>query len=271
MSSNQAGERFVKRYQDLGTCARAAANYRWLAEVSSPLKLPGLLAIHDRHLDFTFSPGVAARPADLLPIATHLGDVHGAIHNAALHRAHLGTAYDPGNGHRIPGFLDQRLSAIRRRLALKMVPGPGLDLTAARDHMFAALSGPVALYKDSNPRNFLIGGDGPPVTVDFDDLTLAPFGYDLAKLIVALAMTHGRIPTVLIGRALDAYNAAAWLHDHHLGQVTGGQLLTWAEIHHILTSPYLGCGGYKHSWHQLRPTPGELRTQPSDDGGTPWL
>ncbi len=58
--------------------------------------------------------------------------------------------------------------------------------------LHGACGGPAAFYKDANPRNFLITPAG-PVTVDFDDLTLAPFGYDLAKLVVTLAMTYGAL------------------------------------------------------------------------------
>ena len=39
-------------------------------------------------------------------------------------------------------------------------------------------------------RNVLVTPSGPAL-VDFDDLTLAPFGYDLAKLVVSTAMTFG--------------------------------------------------------------------------------
>ncbi len=35
--------------------------------------------------------------------------------------------------------------------------------------------------------------------------------------------------------------------------VTWEQLMDWAEIHHILTSRYLGRAGYRHSWHAVRP------------------
>jgi len=55
----------------------------------------------------------------------------------------------------------------------------------------------------------LITPDGLPVTIDFDDLTLAPFGYDLAKLVVTLAMTYGELPGEQIAAALFAYNTDA--------------------------------------------------------------
>lgn len=64
-----------------------------------------------------------------------------------------------------------------------------------------------------------------------DDLTLAPFGYDLAKLIVTTAMTHGPIPPRGIAAALIAYNRP----------LTAGQrcpaqrLVGFCEAHHLLT------------------------------------
>jgi hypothetical protein len=54
------------------------------------------------------------------------------------------------------------------------------------------------------PATSLSPPDGTPVTIDFDDLTLVPFCYDLAKLIVTLAMTHGPIPCATITEALRA-------------------------------------------------------------------
>ncbi len=91
-----------------------------------------------------------------------------------------------------------------------------------------------------------------PVTVDFDDLTLAPFGYDLAKLVVSLSMTYGALGSARITAALDAYNTAT-RHLPGVMPVTREQLMAWAEIHHILTSRYLGRAGYRHSWHAVRP------------------
>jgi hypothetical protein len=77
----------------------------------------------------------------------------------------------------------------------------------------ALLGEPAAFYKDSNPRNFLITGDGTIFAVDTDDLTLAPFGYDLAKLIATLTMTYGEIGPAGIETAREIYNRAAARHD----------------------------------------------------------
>jgi Ser/Thr protein kinase RdoA (MazF antagonist) len=253
MASRSGRARFTKPYSDAAACRLAAANYRWLASLPGPLRLPNLLEAGRQYLGFAFVAARPASPADLVPLAAHLGDVHGAAYAAELHQASLDAPYATTTGHRIPDFLTPRLDTVRRRLESGTVPGPGLDAADAHGLMREAAQGPAALYKDANPRSFLVTDDGPPVTVDFDDLTLAPFGYDLAKLVVTLTMTHGPLCDGTTRHALDAYNMAAHRHRPSLGHVTGTQLLAWAEIHHVLTSPYLGRRGYRHGWHTLRP------------------
>jgi len=119
--------------------------------------------------------------------------------------------------------------------------------------LIAEADGPAAFYKDANPRNFLITPDGTPVTIDFDHLTLAPLGYDLAKLIVTTAMTHGPLPATGIAQALDAYNTAVRQHTATV-PVTWDELMNWAEIHHILTTRYASDGRYPHLWNEVRPS-----------------
>ena len=68
-------------------------------------------------------------------------------------------------------------------------------------------AGSVTIYKDSNRRNMMVTHEGIAI-VDFDDLTLAPSGYDLAKLCVSAAMTYGIPATVQIPAIIDSYNAA---------------------------------------------------------------
>ncbi|MET7327980.1 phosphotransferase [Nonomuraea sp. NPDC005650] len=109
---------------------------------------------------------------------------------------------------------------------------------------------PVAFYKDTNLRNVLITADG-PVMVDLDDLTLAPFGYDLAKLLVTLAMTYGPLPPATFTTSLACYNQP--LIDAGLPPVPIGRFLGHAELHHLLTLPYLGKSGYRHPWPTVRP------------------
>jgi hypothetical protein len=235
---------FTKPYDRQDACRAAAANHRWLNELG--VRLPALVAERSRELDFASISGRHAKPADLVPLARYLGQVHVAAHAAQLHEARLDTWYVAGSGHRIRGFSEPRLRAIEARLGSGLVPDPLLNVADVRRLLDDVADEPAAFYKDTNPRNVLITADG-PVMVDFDDLTLAPFGYDLAKLIVTLSMTHGPFPE--IGEALAAYNTAA----AEIVIVSWDGLMIWAELHHILTSPYLGRGGYKHSWHELRP------------------
>ena len=153
----------------------------------------------------------------------------------------------------LPSFPAGRLAAVERELAAGHVPNPGLTISQAC-RLITSADGPAAFYKDANPRNFLITPDGTPVTIDFDDLTLAPFGYDLAKLIVTLAMTHGPIPGAAITEALRAYNLAANGYCPALPPVTWNELMAWAEIHHILTARYADDGRYPFPWDQARPS-----------------
>ena len=142
-------------------------------------------------------------------LATHLGDVHGSAYVTELHQARLNQPYCAMRGHMLPSFPHRRVDAVARELHAGNVPGNGLISVARAQRLLAEADGPAAFYKDANPRNFLITPDGLPVTVDFDDLTLAPFGYDLAKLVVTLAMTYGALPGEQIAAALTAYNTAA--------------------------------------------------------------
>jgi hypothetical protein len=113
--------------------------------------------------------------------------------------------------------------------------------------------GPPAFYKDANPRNFLITPAGELVTIDFDDLTLAPLGDDLAKLVVCLAMTYGPLPTALAAGALAAYNTSAARYSASR-EVTWPELMNWAEIHYILTSRHAADPRYPFKWDKARPS-----------------
>jgi aminoglycoside phosphotransferase (APT) family kinase protein len=241
-----------KRYRDAETRRDATANYRWLAGLDSPLRLPRLVAISGLDLHFERVAGRHARPTDLVGLARHLGDVHGAAYVQELHRARLPLPYRTALAHVLPGFPQRRVDAVARELGAGHVPSAALTVRQAQ-RLLASADGPAVFYKDANPRNFLITVSG-PVTIDFDELTLAPFGYDLAKLVVTAAMTYGILPEALIGDALAAYNTGAGGHWSDMPAVTWEQLMDWAEIHHILTSRYAAGGRYRHSWHQVRPS-----------------
>lgn len=241
----------LKRYRDGARRQRAEQNYRWLASLDGPMRLPWLLAAEGQHLVFEHVSGGHAQPSDLVGLASHLGAVHASAHAAELHRARLSEPFRTSSGHQIPGFLGPRLAAVARELGSGFVPGPTFTADQAERLLRGACGGPAAFYKDANPRNFLIT-PAEPVTVDFDELTLAPFGYDLAKLVVTLAMTHGPLPARQITSAIDAYNTAASRHRPGTGTLTWETLMSFAEIHHILTARFLGQAGYRHTWDTLR-------------------
>lgn len=243
---------FVSRYRDIGTRQRAERNYCWLASLGAPLRLPRLLFARGLELGFERVTGRHAEPGDLTMLASHLSHVHAAAYATELHRARLAMGFRAAPGCQIPGFLDRRLSAVARELGSGTVPAPTFAAGQAVALLIGGCHGPAAFYKDANPRNFLITADG-VVTVDFAELSLAPFGYDLAKLITSLVMTYGALARPGIADALDAYNIKCQAVAG-LAPVTWDQLMAWVEIHHILTSRYLGRTGYRHSWHDLRPT-----------------
>jgi hypothetical protein len=243
---------FVKRYPDEDARNRAEDNYRWLAGLRSPLLLPQLRAAVDRDLCFERIDGRHASPADLPMLAALLGDVHGTAYSRQLRHARLGQPFQTPDGHMLPSFPAGRVDAATRELKTGRVPGAGLTVAQAQ-RLLDGANGPAAFYKDANPRNFLITPAGVVVTVDFDDLTLAPFGYDLAKLVVTLAMTYGPLPAALTVAALAAYNTAAAAHSGTLPGVSRDELMNWAEIHHVLTSRYAADGRYAVRWNQVRP------------------
>jgi hypothetical protein len=243
---------FVKHYPSSAGRQAAEANYRWLAGLQSRMRLPELMAASGPVLCFERIDGRCARPEDLVMLAAHLGDVHGSAYVTELHQARLNQPYRPVRGPMLPSFPHRRVDAVARELRAGNVPGSELMSAAHAQRLLAGADGPAAFYKDANPRNFLIT-DGLAVTVDFDDLTLAPFGYDLAKLVVTLVMTYGALPGEQIAAALCAYNTAAARHCAALSGVTWTELMNWAEIHHILTSRYAADGRYPRRWHEMRP------------------
>jgi hypothetical protein len=218
---------FVKQYPDARRAAAAVAHLGWLSALHSGVRLPALRYHRGTQVGLEHLDGRTPGPNDLPVLARALGQLHATAHGRDLHRARLDEPYR-SRGLPIADFITPRRDALHRQ----PVPHHGL---------------PAALYKDANIRNFLITSDGVAI-VDFDDLTLAPFGYDLAKLIVTTAMTHGEPGPV--DAALTAYNArvgpnACPPHRLHI----------YAELHHVLTAGYLGRNGYRHPWPQARPRP----------------
>ncbi|MEV6734836.1 phosphotransferase [Streptomyces sp. NPDC051364] len=235
---------FTKDYPGPEPAARAAAHHAWLERTGLPV--PHLITLHARALEFEHVPGRHATPGDLPAIARLLGRAHTTAHHRHLSRVHLDHDLVLPDVGVLPSFTAARAARVRQLLETGAVPDPAFTTDQAVELIHSAATEPAAFYKDANPRNFLVT-PGEITIVDFDDLTLAPFGYDLAKLLVTTAMTHGPLPAGLTTEALSAYNDTA------AHPCTPERLADWMEIHHILTSPYTGRNGYAHSWHTLRP------------------
>lgn len=236
---------FVKRYDTPARLAAARDHHRWLAALGSEVILPNLVSATTDRLVFTPLAGRIPVPADVPRVAEAIGGLHRAaapsLVGARLDRSHS------TNGLTIPDFIAPRRAKLSNTAHLHRISVTVLE-RALRD----TRTRPAAFYKDCNPRNFLLTTAG-VVAVDFDDLTLAPYGYDLAKLIVATAMTHGELPTSEIHAALAVYN-------HAVGatRCSTNDLTVWAELNWLLTADYLGRNGYTHPWPQCRPWPNPL-------------
>ncbi len=186
-------------------------------------------------------------------MAELLGHAHGAAWSSDLHSASLNTPHCFQDGTAFDDYLGPREAALRRRHAQGYLPDK-VSLYAMLGLLEETAQGPSAFYKDSNPRNFIITKAGDIVTVDTDDLSLAPMGYDLAKLIAALHLTYGPLTDQAINAALFAYNAAAGCYGARLGATDRGRLDDFLALHAVLTAPYVGRNGYHYSW-PLRPRP----------------
>ncbi|GAA2411160.1 hypothetical protein GCM10010404_81350 [Nonomuraea africana] len=245
---------FTKRYPSSQAASQAAAHHAWLAEHAQPFRLPPILAVHASRIDFGFVDGRHAQVGDTLTVAAALGRAHAAAWASDLHHARLNTPRPLASGLDLADFVTPRLAALNRRQQTGHATAQ--QVVALLPLLSPHPAAPVAFYKDTNPRNVLIGARGEPVVIDLDDLTLAPFGYDLAKLLLTLAMSHGRLPTGTFTAALASYNQPLTAAD--LTPVTLAQLLDYAELHHLLTLPYLGRGGYRYPWPAVRPASEDL-------------
>ncbi|MGA5556087.1 phosphotransferase [Streptomyces lavendulocolor] len=238
--------RFIKHYETSGKVASAARHHAWLAEHARPLRLPVLTVVGPTSLTYEWIDGRPARPEDLLTLAGLLGDAHGAAWTRDLRPAALNTPHRFQDGTVFGDYVGPRQTSLRRRLEQGYLPD-----RVAHQAMLALLEktaeGPSAFYKDSNLRNFIITEAGDVYTVDTDDLTLAPMAYDLAKLIATLILTYGPLPTDSVNASLHAYNEAAGRHDARLGATDRERLDDFLALHAVLTAPYVGRNGYRHS------------------------
>ncbi|WP_117211657.1 phosphotransferase [Allorhizocola rhizosphaerae] len=237
---------FIKRYPDGGRAAKARANHRWLTSLNSGVLLPDLVHSGKTALAFTKLDGSTPSADDLVTLAATIGRLQRAAF-PALTTARLDRTHSIGT-HDIEDFTESRRAALHTAAAAHGTSPQWTDAVLDR-----AAGMPPAFYKDSNLRNFILTPRGVAI-VDFDDLTLAPHGYDLAKLIVSTAMTHGRIEAHAVSAALDAYNTTVG-HNACIAM----DLTIWAELNWLFTANYLGRNGYRHPWPLIRPWADPLR------------
>ncbi|GHJ35424.1 phosphotransferase [Streptomyces sp. TS71-3] len=235
--------RFTKHYPTRDKAHAAARHYTWLLQHAAPLRQPALIAVEPTSLTFEQLVGRPAKVSDLRRLAALLGDAHGAAWASDLHRAHLDRPHTFSDGTSFTSYRAPRVTALTQRF----LDGFLADRTALHSMLTLldrSAEGPAAFYKDCNPRNFVIVSRGIVFSVDTDDLTLAPFGYDLAKLITTLAMTYGALHPTAIDEALETYNRAAARHDARLGTTDRARLGDFLALHAVLNAPYAGRNGY---------------------------
>lgn len=223
---------FTKHYRDPQRAQAARQHRDWLAALDSGVPVPALRIASPHRLELEHLGHRQPGRNDLSLLAGALGRLHAAAYARQLHAARPDTPFATPAGLVITDFVTPR----RSLLAQLPVPANGL---------------PMAFYKDANIRNFLLSDAGPAI-VDFDDLTLAPFGYDLAKLIVSTAMTYGRLDSHEVEAALEVYNG----HSAAVGGNTAcpvERLQVFAEFHHLCTVRYLHRNGYRYPWPEVRP------------------
>ncbi|MDK9494343.1 phosphotransferase [Streptomyces katrae] len=238
---------FTKHYETPGSVASAARHHAWLAEHVRPLRLPALSVVGPTSLTYERIDGRPARPEDLPVLAALLGDAHGAAWTSNLRPAALNTPHRFRDGTAFDDYIGTRQTALRRRLEQGHLPDQAA-LQALLGLLEKTAEGPTAFYKDSNVRNFIVTEADGIYTVDTDDLTLAPMGYDLAKLIVTLFLTYGPLPAPAIDAALLTYNEAAERHAARLGTTDRERLDDFLALHSVLTAPYAGRNGYRYCW-----------------------
>jgi hypothetical protein len=231
---------YTKYYRDPTRAAAASIHLSWLHGLDSGVRLPELRAAFPTKLRFEHLGHRHPGPRDLPLVAQALGRLHAAAHRQ-LPGARLYRPFTVSSTLTIPDFITGRTHALEGKL-LALLPIL-----------------PVAIYKDANVRNTLLTATGIAL-IDFDELTLAPFGYDLAKLIVSAGMTYGRLPHDVLDAALHAYNQAA--SSVRPTACPPELLRLYAGIHHRLTASYLGRNGYRHDWAQIAPWP-TTATSPS--------
>jgi hypothetical protein len=240
---------FTKPYPGPAAVRQAQDHHRLIARLNPDVRIPAIIRTRPTEIDFEHLEGHHSGPDDILLTADLLGHQHATAYARELHAARLDTPHCI-DGITISDFTNSRQGRIQQALTSGTVTDPLLTPATAGQWLAYAATLPAALYKDANPRNFFINGTRVAV-IDFDSLTLAPFGYDLAKLIVTTTMTAGPLPDSTINLALDTYNRHP--RSYGIPKCSLSEFAAWTEFHHILTEPYLGTNGYRFAWNDTRP------------------
>lgn len=228
---------WAKSYRTTEALRRCVANHDVLTRMGAPVPAIAEIDVDAGRVRFERIDGTHPGSDRELHLASRaLG---------TLHRRVMAVAEDEEvDGHvaSLEPFWPRRAQVLPQRIASTAGALLATDDLEQLRRLAAAL--PVALYKDTNCRNVLIGRDDAVWLVDFDDLTLAPLGYDLAKLIVSVAMTQARRPDLdgLTASYLEALRAPLDL------SCFTALVLAWCAMHDALTARYIGCNGYRARW-----------------------
>jgi Ser/Thr protein kinase RdoA (MazF antagonist) len=216
---------------------RALKHYCWIRELV-PHAVPALIDKSEQYNTLSFE---SLRPAEHIDATSLLNAtaVLAEFHAAAIERT--------SGGMPKGSLLD--FESPRRKPLLEAFGSRNTNSPIRIDDLDRvfelAASGPSCVYKDANFRNML-NSKGRIYFVDFDDLTKAPIGYDLAKLWMTLKMSDPLLPNQTLLSCLATYN-------HRLSVKTNlEELSVWLELNWLLTQRYVGTN-YLNRWPDLRP------------------
>jgi hypothetical protein len=236
---------FAKNFADRDAMERCLRNHALVRDVAVG-RVPEVLWV-DRHtwtIGFEFLAGRAVTDdGDLEAAAAVIGRMHCRWRDS---RARYVVGLDHPS-ERV--FSAPRRAPVEARLRVTQDHGNLLHRVSLDRLWMLADARAQCFYKDCNALNFILRGHRVSL-VDFDTLTVAPAGYDLAKLLLTVMMRRGNGSAGLVRRCLGVYNAELCVKG---GAPCGAdRLLLFMELHWLLTMPYMAKNGYQVPWPALR-------------------
>jgi aminoglycoside phosphotransferase (APT) family kinase protein len=232
---------YVKRYDSLRALREAARNYSVFARLS-PEHIPRLIKVDHAQCAMVMEyihGGPVRSPRNLLDATILLGQLHSRWLRCPY------TIWEKAS------FAAPRRNKVQSALWQESPDRTNPLLDMDLDELWlAAERSSCCLYKDFNTTNVIINATSLTL-IDFDVLTIAPIGYDLAKLMLSFAISGYGFGPGLLETARRRYIAE--LPQWCRATVTPNSLLIWIEVHWLLTSPYVGKNGYTCRWPDLRP------------------